>query len=189
MRWTATLMMSPSVLLKAASQLSIAWGSPWLSSLSLMYVSLWTELTNTREWKKTSCKGKERRRLSLKRWGISSRIYTTITVRREISQGNTDQPTCRWLTPYSENRYSRFWRKSRMNHSSSGRIRWLETPWSAIRVCIVSSTRIMGILQKTAGTFGTTWISWSEKENWDIFCIIPVVTKARQTMSPKKTLP
>ena len=37
------------------------------ASLSPMYVSLWTELTNTREWKKTSCKGKERRRLSLKR--------------------------------------------------------------------------------------------------------------------------
>ena len=113
-------------------------------------------LTNTREWKKTSCKGKERKRLSLKRGGISSRTDTTIIVRGKISQGNMDQPIHRRLTSCLENRYSRFWRKSRMSYSSSGRIRWLETPSSAIRVYIVSITKSTGILQKTAGTFGTT---------------------------------
>ena len=189
MRWTATLMIEQSAFLKAVSQLGTAWGNPWLASLLPVYINLWIELTNTKEWKRTSCKGKERRRLSLKRGGISSRTDTTITVRGEISQGNTDQPIRRRLTPYSENQYIKFWRKSRMSHSSSGRIRWLETPWSAIRVCIVSSTRIMGILQKTAGTFGTTWISWSEKGNWGTFCILPVVIKAKQTRSPEETLP
>ena len=165
MRWTATLMTLPSALLKAVSQLSTTWGNPWLTSLSPAYVSLWTGLTNTKKWKKTSCKGNERIRLSLKRGGISGRTATTITVRWEISQGNPDQPTRRWLTPYSENLYIRFWRKSRMSHFSNGRIRWLETPWNAIRVCIISTTRTTDILQKTARTFGNTWISWSEKGN------------------------
>ena len=98
------------------------------ASLSPMYVSLWTGLTNIKEWKRTNNKGKERRRLSLKMGRISGWTNTTITVQGEISQGNTDQPTCRRLTPYSENQYSRFWRKSRMSHSSSDRIRRLETP-------------------------------------------------------------
>ena len=87
MRWTATLMTSPSTLLKAVSQLSTAWGNPWLVSLSSVYVSLWTGLINTKEWKKTSCKGKEKRRLSLKGGGISSRTDATVTVRGDISQG------------------------------------------------------------------------------------------------------
>ena len=189
MRWTATLMTLPSALLKAVSQLSTAWENPWLTSLSLVYGSLWTGLTNTKEWKRTSCKRKERRRLSFKKGGILGQTDTTVTVRGEISQGNTDQLIRRRLTPYSEIHYIRFWRKSRMSHSSSGRIRWLETPWSAIRVCIVNTTRTTSILQKTAETCGTTWISWSEKENWDIFCIIPVVIKAKQTKSPEETFP
>ena len=156
MRWTATLMTSPSTLLKVVSQLSTAWGNLWLASLSPVYVSLWTRLTNTKEWKRTNCKEKERRRLSLKRRGISGRTDTTITVWGEILQDNTDQSICRRLMPYSENRYIRFWKKPRMSHSSSGRIRWLETPWNVIRVCIISTTKTMAILQKTPGIFGTT---------------------------------
>ena len=69
-------------------------------------------LTNKKEWKRTSCKGKERRMLSLKRGVILGRTDTTITIQGEISQGNQDQPTRRRLPPYSENRYIRFWRKS-----------------------------------------------------------------------------
>ena len=146
-------------ILKAVSQLSTAWGNPWLASLSPAYVILWTRLTNTKEWKRTSCKGKERRMSSLKRRVISGQTDTTITIRGEILQGNQDQPARRQLTLYSENRYIRFWRKSRISHSSSDQIRWLETPWSAIRVYIVSTIRTKDILQKTVGTFGTTWIS------------------------------
>ena len=189
MRWMTTLMTSPSTFLKAVSQVSTAWGNPWLASLSPVYGSLWIRLTNSKEWKKTSCKRKEMRRLSLKRGGISGRTDTTITVRREISQGSTDQPICRRLIPYSEHQYIRFWRKSRMSHSSIGQIRWLETLWSAIRVCIVSTTRTTNIVQKTIGTFGTIWISWSEKGNWGTFCILPVVIKTRQTKSPEETSP
>ena len=85
-------------------------------------------LTNKKEWKRTSCKGKEMRRLSLKRGVILGQTDTTITIQGEISQGNQDQPTRRRLPSYFENRYIRFWRKSRMSHSSNGRIRWLETP-------------------------------------------------------------
>ena len=40
------------------------------------YINLWTRLTNTREWRKTSCKGREMRRLSLKRGGISGQTDT-----------------------------------------------------------------------------------------------------------------
>ena len=72
-------------------------------------------------------KGKERRRLSLKRGGILGWTDTIITIRGEISQDSMDQLIRRRLTLYSENRYIRFWRKSRMSHSSSGRIRWSET--------------------------------------------------------------
>ena len=141
MRWTVTLMTLPSTLLKMVSQLSTTWGNLWLASLSPIYGSLWTGLTNTKGWKRTSCKGNERRRLSHRMRGILGWTDTTITVRREISQDNTDQPIRRRLTPYSEKRYLRFWRNSIMSHSSNGRIRWLETPWNTIRVCIVSTTR------------------------------------------------
>ena len=55
-------------------------------------------LTNKKEWKRTSCKGKERRRLSLKRGVILGRTDTTITIQGEISQGNTDQPIRKRLT-------------------------------------------------------------------------------------------
>ena len=165
MRWTATLMTSLSTLLKVASQLSTAWRNLWLANRSPVYDNLWTELTSTKGWRRTSCRGKEMRRLSLKRGGISTRTDTTITVRGEISQGNMDQPIRRRLTSYSKNRYIKFWRKSRISHSSSRRIRWLETPWSVIKVCIVSTTRTTDILQKTVGTFGITWISWFEKGN------------------------
>ena len=52
--------------------------------------------------------GKEMRRLSLKKGEISGRTDTTIAARGEISQGNTDQPICKRLMSYSENRYIRF---------------------------------------------------------------------------------
>ena len=186
MRWTTTLMTSPSALLKVVSQLSTAWGNPWLASLSPVYGSLWTGLTNIKEWKRTSCKGKERRRLPLKRGGISGRTDTTIIVKGEISHGNMDQPIHRRLTLYSENRYIRFWIKSRMSHSSSARIRWLETPWSAIRVCIFNTTKTTDILQKTAGTFGTTWISWFEKGNWGTFASFQWSSRPGKLEAPKR---
>ena len=67
-----------------------------------------------------------------------------------------------------------------MSHSSSGRIRWPETLQSATRVCIVSTTKTTDIPPKTAGTYGTTWISWFEKENYGTFYILPVVIWVRQ---------
>ena len=43
--------------------------------------------------------------------------------------------------------------------------KWPETPQSAIRVCIINTTETTDIPPRTAGIYGTTWISWSEKEN------------------------
>ena len=86
MRWTATLMMSLSALLKAAFQLSTVWGNPWPASRSPVYGSLWIGLTNTKGWKRTSCKGKERRRLSLKRGGdFKSDRYKNNCPRRDFA--------------------------------------------------------------------------------------------------------
>ena len=45
---------------------------------------LWTRLTNTKGWKRTNCKGKERRRSFLKRGMISSRNDTTITTKERF---------------------------------------------------------------------------------------------------------
>ena len=187
MRWTVTMTMSPSACLKVVSPPSIVWGNPWLVSLLLVSVNLWTGLTNTKAWKRTNCKGKEKRRSSPTRGMISGQNDTTITIRGEISQGNLDQPTRKWLTSYSENWYNRFWRKSRMSRFSSGQIRWPETSQSVTRVCIVSTTKTTNILSKTAGTYGTTWISWSEKGNCGTFYILPVVIWVRQTKSPWET--
>ena len=74
-----------------------------------------------------------------------------------------------------------------MSHSSNGRTKWLETPQNAIRVCIVSTTKTTDILPKTTGTYGTTWISWSEKENCGTCYILPGVIWVRQTKGPVKT--
>ena len=180
MRWMATLMTSPSALLKAVSQLSMAWENPWL---------LMDRIDKYKRVEEDQLQGKGKEKVILQKGRILGRTDTIIIVRGEISQCNTDQPIPRRLMPYLENRYLRFWRKSRMSHSSSDRIRWLETPWNAIRVCIVSTIRTMDILQKTVGIFGTTWINWSEKGNWGTFCTLPVVIKARQTKSPEETLP
>ena len=49
------------------------WGNHWLVNLLPVYVNLWTELINTRELRKISNKEKVKRRLSLKRLGISGR--------------------------------------------------------------------------------------------------------------------
>ena len=74
-----------------------------------------------------------------------------------------------------------------MSHFSSGRIRWPETPQNATRIYIVNTTKTTDIPLKTAGTYGTTWISWSEKENRGTFYILPVVIWVRRTKNPGET--
>ena len=188
MRWMVILLMSPSALLKAASQLSMAWGNPWWVRPITNVRQLMDRIDKYKRVEEDQLQGKGKEKVILKRRGISGRTDITIATQWEISQDNTDQPIRKRLSPYLENRYIRFWRKSRMSCSSSGRIRWLEIRWSTIRVYIVSTTRTTDILQKTVGTFGTTSISWSEKGNWGTFCILLVVIKARQTKSPKEIL-
>ena len=97
-----------------------------------------------------------------------------------------DQPIRRRLTPYSESWYIRFRRKSRISRFSSGWIRWLEIPWSAIRVFIVNTTRTTSTLQKTARTCGTTKISWSKKENWVSFASFQWSSRPRKPRDLKK---
>ena len=89
----------------------------------------WTGSTSIKGLKRTSSWEKVKQRLSLRRGGTSGRIdLITTTDRGETLQGNSDLLTRRQLMLCSEIWYIRFWRKSRMNHSSNGQIRWQETP-------------------------------------------------------------
>ena len=77
---------------------------------------------------KDQLQGKGKEKVIPQKRTDSGQTDTIITIQGEISQGNQDQPTRRRLMMYSKNQYIRFWRRSRMSHSSSGQIRWLETP-------------------------------------------------------------
>ena len=78
--------------------------------------------------RKTSSKEKVKRRLSLRRRGISGRTGSIITNLGKITSDSQDLPTPRWLMLCSEDRCIEFWRRSRTSHSLNGRTRWLETP-------------------------------------------------------------
>ena len=81
-------------------------GKPVTSVRQLM-----DRIDKTKGWKRISCKEKEMRRLSHKEGLILGRTDTTITIQGEISQDNPSRPIHRQLTLYSENQYSKFWKK------------------------------------------------------------------------------
>ena len=153
-----------------------------------MYANSWTELISTKGLRKTNSKGKVSLRLSLRRWGISSRIDTILTNQEETSLGNQDLPILRQLMLCSKSRCAKCWKRLRMSRSSNGQIRWQETPWGTIRAFIANITRTKNILQKNVEICGTIWTSWSERESWSSFCIIPVVRGARQVQNPGEML-
>ena len=129
-------------------------GSLWLGNLLTVYVNLWIELTSISESRRTNNMGKGRLRLSLKRWGISGQTDTTITGLGETLLGNRGLSLLKWLTSYSENQYTKSWRKLRTSHSLNGQIKWEVTPWSTIKTFIANTTRTEGTPQKTVELWG-----------------------------------
>ena len=153
-----------------------------------MCTNSWTGLISIRELRKTSSRGNERLRLSLRRWGISGRTDTTTIDLEGTLLGSQGLPILRQLTQYSGNRCIKFWRRLKMSYSSKGQIRWQETPWGAIRTFIANITRTKDILQKTVEILGTIWTNWSKRESWSSFCIIQVAKGARQVRNPREML-
>ena len=153
-----------------------------------MYANSWTKLISIRRLRKTSSRGKERLRLSLRRGGISSWIDTTTTDLGGTLLGNQGLPMLRRLTRYSGNQCIKFWRRLRMSYSSKGQIRWQETQWGAIRTFIANITRTKDILQKTVEILGTIWTNWSKRKSWSSFCIILVARGARQVRNLREML-
>ena len=189
MKWIANLTTSPSTPSKTASQPSMAWGNPWLASLPPACASWWIGSISTSEKKKTRCRARERRRLSLRRGGILGRIDTSTVARKEISQGNRRQPMCRVSGLYSENRCIRCWKKSRANHTLDGRIRWRESRQSETSTFIANTTKTTNTPQRITGTSRITWTSWTEKESWSTCCVILAIIRARHTKNQEKIPP
>ena len=153
-----------------------------------MWSNLWTRLISTRGLRKTNSKGKVKRRLSLKRWGISGQTDSIITDLGGIPLDSQGLPTPRQLMQCFKNRCIRFWRKLRTNRSSNGWTRWLETPWGATKALIANTIRTRDILRKVARICGTIWTSWSEKGSWNSCCTIPVAKWSRQVRIPGEML-
>ena len=139
---------------KSAYLRSIGWGSLWPGSLSKVYASSWIGLISIRGSRRTNNKIRERVRSSLKRWGISGRTATIITDLGGILLGNLGLQLLKWLTLCSENRCIKFWKRSRMSHTSNGRTKWVETPWETIRASIANTTRSGGIPPRTVELCG-----------------------------------
>ena len=98
-------------------------GKPVTSLHQLMY-----RIDKYKRVEEDQQQGKVRLRLSLKRGGISSRTSTIKTYLGETLLGSQGLPILRGLMWCSENRCTRFWRRSRMSRSSNGQIKWQETP-------------------------------------------------------------
>ena len=130
-----------------------------------MCANSWIELISIRELRKTNSKEKVKRRLSLRRGRILGQTSSIIIDPEEITLDSQGLPTPRWLMQCSENRCIRFWRRSRMSHSSNGQTRWLETPRGATRAFITNTIETKDTLRRIAGICGTIWISWSEKKS------------------------
>ena len=92
----------------------------------------------------------------------------------------------RQSTRCSGSRCIRFWRRLRMRHSSNGQTRWQRILWVTIKTFIANITKTKDIVQRTIEICGTTWNSWSERESWSSFYIIPVARGARWVQTPKR---
>ena len=78
---------------------------------------------------------------------------------------NQGLSTPRQLIQCFENLFVKFWRRLITNHFSSGQIKWLETPQSAIKTSIATIIRNRDILLRTAEIYGITWINLLGKAN------------------------
>ena len=143
-----TLIIQPSKLSRSVYLSCMVWRSVWLGNLLSVYANSWTGLISIRRSRKTNNRGRGRLRLTLKRWGTSGRIGTTIIGLGKIILGNWGPLILWWLTRCSENQCTRFWRRLRMSHSLSGQVRWEETPWGTIRAFIVNNTKTEDIPQR-----------------------------------------
>ena len=144
-----------------------------------MCANSWTGLISTRGLRKTNSKEKVKRRLSLRRWGISGQTGSIITDLGKITPDSQGLPTSRWLMLYSENQCIGFWRRSRTSRSSNGWTRWLETQRGATRVFIANTIKTKDTLRKNVEIYGTIWNSWSKKESWNSCCTIPVARRSK----------
>ncbi|XP_065632320.1 uncharacterized protein LOC136068726 [Quercus suber] len=79
----------------------------------LTCVSSWTVLTSIKELRKISSKERERKRLSLKRGGISGRTVTIAVNCGEILLDNQDQQIFKQSTLYLKSQYTKFWKRLR----------------------------------------------------------------------------
>ena len=104
-------------------------------------------------------------RLSPKKDEILGQIDTTITGREGIMQSKQGQITIKWSGQYSENQCIKYWKKSRMSHSSNGPIRWWEILKCETETSTVNIIGIMAIQQRIVGVYGITWTNLSEREN------------------------
>jgi len=84
-------------------------------------------LTSISGSSKTNSKGRGRLRWSLRIERILGWKDTTVTGLREILLENVDLLLPKWLARCSENQYIKSWKKSRINHTLNGEIRWEET--------------------------------------------------------------
>ena len=117
------------------------------------------------KYKRVQQQGKVKRRLYLKKGGISGRTDSTIIDLEEITLDSPGLPTPRRLMLCSENRCIRFSRRLRTSRFLNGRTKWLETPRGATKVFIANTIKTRDTLQRIAGICGTIWISCSEKES------------------------
>ena len=102
-------------------------------------------------------KGKEKV-IPQERKDFRSDRYNSNRPRRDFV-GQSRATNAQTIMLCSENQYIGCWRKSRTNHTLSGRIRWQGNPRGAIRTFIANTTRTTDIPRRTAGTSGITWTS------------------------------
>ena len=136
-----------------------------------MCINLWIVLTSTSGLRKTSNKGRERLRLSLRIREILGQTNTIIAGPEGILLDNLGLQLLRWLTRYSESQYIKSWKRSRISHTSNGQTKWEEILWGTTKVFIANTIRSEGIPSRIVELYGTIWSNWLEMEGYNSFCI------------------
>ena len=104
-------------------------------------------------------------RLSPKKEKILVRTDSTTTDREGITWSNRGQITPKLSELSSESQCIKYWKKSKMNHSSNGLIRWWEIPKSETVTSIANIIGIMAIPQRIVGVYGIIWTNLSKRAN------------------------
>ena len=153
-----------------------------------MCINLWIVLTSTSGLRKTSNKGRERLRLSLRIGEILGPTNTIIASPKGILLDNLGLQLLRWLTRYSESQYIKSWKRSRISHTSNGQTKWEEIPWDTTKVFIANTIRSEGIPSRIVELYGTIWSNWLEMEGYNNFCIGPTDKETNQGQGLTGTL-